>query len=59
VATNVLDDLMRKAERFRERTGAQDVRYALFARAGFTPALVERARGEGVLLVGLAEMVEG
>lgn len=59
VGTNVLDELARKAERFRDRTGARDVQYALFGRAGFTPALVERARDEGVMLVGLAEMVEG
>ncbi len=53
VGVNILDDLKRKAQAL-DRT--LPVRYALFARSGFTPALQARAAEEGVLLVDLEEL---
>lgn len=52
VGTNVLDDLKRKAYPLVRSIGWRSAHYALFARAGFTPALEALAREEGVLLVG-------
>jgi hypothetical protein len=57
VGTNILDNLKRKAHLLmvsekRTQSTSPQVHYALFARAGFTPALHDVARAEGVLLVG-------
>jgi AAA+ ATPase superfamily predicted ATPase len=57
VGTNVLDDLVAKAAAFRPHGGGRTLRYALFARAGFTPDLVRRADVDGVLLVRLEDLV--
>jgi len=54
VGANIIDDLRRKGDRL-NRTGAWSrVHYALFARAGFTPALTRRAEAEGIRLIDLA-----
>jgi AAA+ ATPase superfamily predicted ATPase len=44
VGTNILDDLKRKTHPLVRSAGWRSMHYALFARAGFTPAL--RARGQ-------------
>jgi AAA+ ATPase superfamily predicted ATPase len=59
VGTDVLDDLRDKAEVMRQATRPYDVTSVLFSRSGFTPALVERAEREGVILVGVAELFGG
>ncbi|MEZ4719874.1 MAG: ATP-binding protein [Caldilineaceae bacterium] len=56
VGVNIWEELQRKAQ----AVGVDGpVRYALFARAGFTEALTRRAGDEGVTLVGLEELVQG
>ena len=57
VGTNVLDELRTKALRFAQRTERREVSYALFSRAGFTPALQKAAKRDGVRLVGLDDLV--
>jgi len=56
VGTNILDDLMRKSLPIIESMGLQDVRYVLFSRSGYTPALEDRAKKEGVSLFGMNDM---
>lgn len=51
VGTDVLDDLQRKARLVDPEGRWPSVSYALFAKAGFTPALVARATAEDVRLV--------
>ena len=52
VGIDVLDDLQRKARLIDPKGRWPTVSYALFAKAGFTPALAVRAAGENVRLVG-------
>lgn len=56
---NILADLKRKAQIVLQRQPWNNVTYALFARAGFTPALQAQAELEGVLLVNLNELIVG
>ena len=51
VGTDVLDDLQHKARLLDPESRWPAVSYALFAKAGFTPALVARAAAEDVRLV--------
>ena len=51
VGTDVLDDLQRKTRLVDPEGRWPSVSYALFAKAGFTPALVERAAAENVRMV--------
>lgn len=51
VGTNILDDLKRKGEPLARQLGQRDVRYALFAKSGFTPGLRRRAANEDIHLV--------
>jgi len=57
VGTNILDDLKRKAHPLIRSAGWRSIQYALFARAGFTPALEAQAKEEGVLLVSPADLL--
>lgn len=56
---DVLDDLQCKTEAMLRATRPFEVTSALFSRSRFTPALVDRAAREGVILVGVAELVDG
>ena len=58
LGTNVLDDLKSKAQVLMRKTEIQKVHYALFARAGFTPALETLAKTEGVGLYTVASLVK-
>ncbi len=58
VGVNVLDDLKQKAQFLIEQQEWDSVRYALFSRSGFTPALQKRTEKEEVLLVDLKELAE-
>ena len=59
IGTDVLDDLQRKARLMDPEGRWPEVSYALFAKAGFTPALVARAAAEGVRLVTPEALVTG
>lgn len=59
VGTDVLDDLQRKAALVDPQGRWPAISYALFAKAGFTPALAARATAEGVRLVGPDALVAG
>ena len=59
VGTDVLDDLQRKTPQVDPEGRWPLVSYAIFAKAGFTPALVARAAAEGVRLVGPTALVTG
>lgn len=56
---DVLDDLQRKAPLVDPEGRWPAVWYALFAKAGFTPALAARAAAEAARLVELAALVAG
>ena len=56
VGPDILDDLQGKAAHLLAAGDWQQVVYALFSRAGFTPALRARAAAEAVLLVGLEDV---
>jgi hypothetical protein len=58
VGMNILDDLKRKAHSLTHDMRLRSVRYALFARSGFTDALQAYAHQEGVLLVGPEMLVQ-
>lgn len=58
VGTNVLDALKEKAQILMQKTDIKQVQYALFARAGFTPALETLANAEGVGLFTVDSMVK-
>jgi hypothetical protein len=57
VGVDVLDDLQRKAQLVDPDGRWPAVSYMLFAKAGFTPALVARAADEGVRLVEARSLV--
>ncbi len=59
VGTDVLDDLLRKTPLVDPEGRWPTVSYALFAKVGFTPALVARAAAAGVRLVVPAALVAG
>jgi len=56
---NILAGLKRKAQIVLQKQPCNNVTYALFARAGFTPALQAQAEREAVLLVNLNELIVG
>lgn len=58
VGMNVLLDLQRKAKMLQSESGSRHVTYALFAKSGFTPDLVDVAGREGIILVGPADLVQ-
>jgi hypothetical protein len=58
VGTNILVDLKQKAQVLLKDYGVQKVQYALFARTGFTPALVEQAKAEEVGLYTVDSLVK-
>ncbi|MBK9091586.1 MAG: DUF234 domain-containing protein [Anaerolineae bacterium] len=57
VGTDILDDLQRKAHLVDPQGRWPAVSYALFAKSGFTPALVARAADENVRLVAAEALV--
>jgi len=57
VGTNILIDLKQKAHDLLKDYGIRTVRYALFARSGFTPALEEHARIEEIGLYTIDALV--
>jgi AAA+ ATPase superfamily predicted ATPase len=57
VGTNILTDLKQKAQALLREGDISQLHYALFSRSGFTPALEQQAREEGVTLVGVDEIV--
>ena len=59
LGADVLDDLRRKARLVDPDGRWPHVSYALFARAGFTPAVVAQAAVEGIRLSGPDELVAG
>jgi uncharacterized protein len=59
VGVDVLDDLQRKAQLVDTDGRWPAISYMLFAKAGFTPALVARAADEGVRLVEPWSLVAG
>lgn len=56
IGENILDDLLRKAAPLKAQNESKQFHYALFARSGFTPALQERARVQGVRLFALNDL---
>jgi AAA+ ATPase superfamily predicted ATPase len=59
VGVDVLEDLRRKTPLVDPAGHWPAVSYALFAKAGFTPALIARAAAEGVRLIGPDALVTG
>ncbi len=59
VGTDVLDDLQRKTSLVDPEGRWPAVSYALFAKTGFTPALIDRATAENVRLIGPEALVLG
>lgn len=57
IGVHVLEDLKQKAQVLMKDHGIQKVQFALFGRSGFTPALQEQARTEGVGLYTLDAMI--
>ncbi len=57
IGTNILVDLKKKAQVLMKNFGIQKVQFAMFARSGFTPALEEQARAEGIGLYTVDELV--
>ncbi len=57
IGVPVLEDLKQKAQVMMKSDEIQKVQFALFARSGFTPALQEQARAEGVGLYTLDAMI--
>jgi len=57
VGADIWEDLKRKEARLLSKGQWPHVTYVLFARAGFTAAMIELAAREGILLVDLADMV--
>jgi len=58
VGTNILEELKQKSQVLIERYGIQKLQFALFARSGFTNALKEQARLEGVELFTVDSFVK-
>ncbi|NMC54753.1 MAG: ATP-binding protein [Chloroflexi bacterium] len=57
VGTNILENLKRKVSILNQTSEWQDVHYCLFSRSGFTPALLEQAGREKILLVSVDQML--
>jgi uncharacterized protein len=58
VGTNVLVDLKQKAQVLLDDYGIQKIQFVLFTRSGFTPALEEQARAEGIGLYTVNSLVK-
>ena len=58
LGTKILDELKSKAQVLMHKTEIKNVHYALFARAGFTPALETLAKAEGVGLYTVDALVK-
>jgi hypothetical protein len=59
IGTNVLEELKQKVHALLQKNDLLKIQYALFARAGFTPALEEQAGIEGVKLYTINDLVKG
>ena len=59
VGIDILADLKQKAQALLREDKTIQLHYALFSRAGFTPALEQQAKDEGVLLFRVVQLVEG
>lgn len=59
VGTDILDDLQRKARLVDPAGRYPMVTYAIFAKAGFTPALVARATAENIRLIEPSTLIGG
>jgi AAA+ ATPase superfamily predicted ATPase len=57
VGTNVLDELKLKSQNLLKHTEVENMQYAIFSRSGFTLALANQARLEGVTLYTVDSMV--
>jgi uncharacterized protein len=57
--SNILAELKQKAEKLRQKNEINKLQYALFSRSGFTQALQEQARAEGVELYRTEDLVKG
>jgi len=51
IGTNVYDDLKRKAQLVDFGSAKRTEYFALFSKSGFTPAMVQKAKNDGVLLI--------
>lgn len=58
VGVNVLENLKSKARILAREKGLDQISFALFSRTGFTPALEEQAKIEGVKLVTVEQIVK-
>ena len=58
VGTNILEELQAKTPLLQQEGAWDHMYYVLFARAGFTPALREVAKQQGVLLVEPSSLIE-
>ena len=58
IGINVLEELKRKTHALQLSAGLRQVHFALFARSGFTPALEEQAKLEGIGLYSVKDIVE-
>ncbi len=58
LGTDILEELKYKAQVLMNKTGIKKVPYAIFARSGFTPALEELAKAEGVGLFPVESLVK-
>ena len=58
VGTNILEELKQKSQVLIEKYGIQKLQFALFARSGFTNALKEQARLEGIELFTVDSLVK-
>ena len=56
--TNILEDLKKKSRDLSATGEWRSVDYILFSKSGFTPALEDLAKGEGVKLVKAEEMIQ-
>jgi len=57
VGINILSELKQKANRLAQEYDLQRVELALFSRVGYTPALRDQAREEGVALYTVDQLV--
>lgn len=59
VGIDILADLKQKAQALLREDEITQLHYALFSRVGFTPALEQQAKDEGVLLFRVDDLVAG
>jgi AAA+ ATPase superfamily predicted ATPase len=58
IGVNILEDLKHKSGLLLHNIEIQKIHYALFSRSGFTPALQEQARREGVELYTTTDLIK-